>query len=854
MKLSKKLISILLSVLMLLSAIPLSGITALASEYSVYLQSIQNNTEGKILSVGDRGTFEIASGGSATVGSIANGSTQTVFCIYTEEYVDFAACTTAYYNADSKLGTGDMQINTCEFGDYHYKVTFTASNKWCTKLTLAGGTAESQPSSVDAPDFYTGVNNSAVYINTLNNNTDSKMLSIGDKGTFEIGPGESVKIGSAATNSYQRVLSIYTVDFPDFSNVLINNSIYYNGTSLTTTQLRIERCLFGDYNYKITFTSDNKFCNTITFNKEATESEGITTTDAPDFYTGINDSYIWMNTLINNTENKMLSVGERGTFEIGPGESVKIGSNQTSGPQAVYSIYTVDYPDFSNVLVDNSYFYNGTSLLSTDLRIQKCDFGNYTYKITFAVGEKWCTSITINAVTTESPYVTETDPPDFSSGITNQSIYIDHIINNTDNKMLSIGELGEIEVAPYSKVKIGSTASNSYARTVWAIYSVDYIDPSRLLINNSRFTSVSNANQLLLTQVKIEPVEYGEYNYKITFDTNGRWCENITFYEGVDPNAPQPTDDPDDGYNLTLDDGIEVNFLIDTPFYDTEDGFITYNYITDIDTENAAREGGRIDVEELTTYTSGDVYNGDRKLTLKAAPAQIAEDFVVKVYAKDADPTKDEPVSQYTVSIEDYCTTIINNADKYEEKTVNLAKSILNYGQLANEYFGYATKHAEVNSTDEPYVVTTVGDYQADLTEAELNDIRSKASASIVNQGSVAIRGVTYITQMDPEFRFYLGTDVTEAQAAAMTLTVSEGLQARMINTKWGICVSVTGLKSNEFGRVFSLTVGDTTINYNGYAYLASVFKDGTNNSSQLLKNLAKGIYRYSVACNEAFA
>ena len=281
----------------------------------------------------------------------------------------------------------------------------------------------------------------------------------------------------------------------------------------------------------------------------------------------------------------------------------------------------------------------------------------------------------------------------------------------------------------------------------------------------------------------------------------------------------------DNGYNLTLDDGINVNFLIDTDFYGAEDGYIEYEYIKSSTTESAEREGGSIDVADLSIYSGGNVYDGDSRLTLKAAPAQIAEDYIIRVYNNAGELQK-----ELTVSIADYCEKMQDNATYGE-----LMTALLNYGQLANEYFGYAAK------VDGDYEVPHTENYKAELSAEESAALDSLAVATIVNQGEAQVTGVSYIAQMNPEFKFFFtGTSATTAE-------VSGDLRAKVDKTNTGTTVKVTGLNASDFGKRFTVTVDGTEIEYNGYAYLKAAM------NSAALKDLAQGIFRYAQAADKTF-
>ena len=270
---------------------------------------------------------------------------------------------------------------------------------------------------------------------------------------------------------------------------------------------------------------------------------------------------------------------------------------------------------------------------------------------------------------------------------------------------------------------------------------------------------------------------------------------------------------------------------------DAEDGYIEYSYIN----EAAQRETVRVDAQDMASGTSG-ILEGDKKLTLTVAPAQFAEKYQINVYDKDGTLKTDEAIE---TSIVDYL-----NAIKDDETYGGIAKALLDYGQASNEYFNYSAKH-EVE-----YSIPTSDKYGTDLTEAESAHLLSNAVAKdyIIGKDAsgkdISITGVSYVALVEPELRFYV-SQTNEVWAALTNVSIEgEGLTAQMVKTDNGNCVIVTGIKASDFAKEFTLTIGGTSITYNCYAYLYSVF---TNSNDDNLKNLAKAVYRFAAA-SEAIA
>ena len=284
------------------------------------------------------------------------------------------------------------------------------------------------------------------------------------------------------------------------------------------------------------------------------------------------------------------------------------------------------------------------------------------------------------------------------------------------------------------------------------------------------------------------------------------------------------------GYSLTLADSIQVNYLIDTSYYGAEDGYLIYEYVKTTDEESAERVMSEaISIASLQLCSIDGTYFGNRVLSLKAAPAQIAEEYILHIYSKDG-------VEQATLktSIADYCERLKNDAIYGE-----LMQSLLNYGQLANEYFGYG------DLVDGEYLVPHSDNYTDALSVQESEILSSGAVSKIETQGNARIIGVSYIAQMQPEFKFFFeDTDSTQATVFCENRELS--VSAQRTRNK-GVVVRVSGLNSCDFGKVFSVTLDGTTITYNGYAYIRTALKKAET------KFLAQGIFRYAQAAEKAF-
>ena len=424
---------------------------------------------------------------------------------------------------------------------------------------------------------------------------------------------------------------------------------------------------------------------------------------------------------------------------------------------------------------------------------------------------------------------------EISTGYTNSSIFAaENAFSGCDNVIFydyhdgSLKAVAEANSRPFIGLDEHTVSTqfewNGYESAVATkkCEACDYTEGSAEAVITSEVTTEPTATQAgVRTYTATATIDNVEYN-----DTK---TEEI-------PAIGEPVN-----YNLTVTDEIDVNFYVDFEQLEAEDGYIIYSYLETTDDKSAARIEKRIDAKDMATATGG-VIDGDQKLTLVAAPAQIAEEYEIDVYDKDGNKKTDEPIK---ASIAEYCQTIINNPSQFEEKYVNLAKSILDYGQSANLYFDYASV------TDGSYTVPTSDNFDSDITADELNDMHSRA-AIVHNQGDVEITGISFVALMKPELRFYI-SETNEVLAALTDVSIEgEGLEAEMVKTTNGFCVRVTGLNANDFAKTFTLTIGSTQLTYNGYAYLYTVLRNESTADANL-KALAKAVYRYAVASEAAF-
>ena len=274
-----------------------------------------------------------------------------------------------------------------------------------------------------------------------------------------------------------------------------------------------------------------------------------------------------------------------------------------------------------------------------------------------------------------------------------------------------------------------------------------------------------------------------------------------------------------DWQSVTIDDQISINFILNTARH-TGLQSITIHYVNqDKEVTNTVY----VDVNELVPV--GDFY----KVTADVAPAQIGDTVTITIV--DANGT-----ATYSTSIADYCKYLLDGDFSAEVKV--LAAATLEYGQAANDYFGYADAFATTDAA------------QAAVDEAKA--ITNTLSVTGEIRGKLASAAFMALTK--PEFRFYT-TGLTEEEAVELNdqITVSGNASARFVKNpaSGAILLEVTGIEAANMDEVITVTVGDLgTITFSGNDFARMM----ANSGDESIQTLGAALYLYGAAANALFA
>ena len=304
--------------------------------------------------------------------------------------------------------------------------------------------------------------------------------------------------------------------------------------------------------------------------------------------------------------------------------------------------------------------------------------------------------------------------------------------------------------------------------------------------------------------------------------------ENKTFT----PYIAQPEKTAQDKYNLTVQENIDVNVLIDVRGH-ANDGEeiekIVYTY-PDITTQEKKTVTEKVNAADITTDATGYFAK-----SFTMAIAQANEPIVATLYFTNG-TTKD-----ITVSVAAYCDYIIKNAtaNGYSNELVNLCYAVLDYGKNAADYFHYEY---------EAYPQYTLPDYFA--VEPEIT------SQAGIHKGSV-------VTKIDATQMFILSKATMRLtfkdDLSALTVGVPTidgetrpGLSAEIVENNGKYSVDISGIYATELSKPITIELSDETkVQYAATDWVKSILAYSTSDSS---KALARSLYYYSKAANDYFA
>ena len=274
-----------------------------------------------------------------------------------------------------------------------------------------------------------------------------------------------------------------------------------------------------------------------------------------------------------------------------------------------------------------------------------------------------------------------------------------------------------------------------------------------------------------------------------------------------------------DSWSLTLDGTIGVNLYTQVPAYRNKNGaHFVFSY-NDSKTDVALPEA-----ESDGTY----------KFTLQVAAKDYADTITAQYYETD-----DETNSLLTLnfSVVQYCDKVIANVNNvYDQKLINLCKSLKEYGNAAAHYF----EEAEYNASQE--VANTIAD--------DFKDYGLEITEGATLPEGIAIKSVSLLLKSETTLRFYV-SGVTSAEDLQVLI---DGKQVGLAeeNGKW--YVQKENISAQNLAKIYTIQIKTSTTNYEFkcgvFGYALAAFSNGAN---QDLLNVLAAMRLYNVAAEQYF-
>ena len=323
------------------------------------------------------------------------------------------------------------------------------------------------------------------------------------------------------------------------------------------------------------------------------------------------------------------------------------------------------------------------------------------------------------------------------------------------------------------------------------------------------------------------------YNYKSFYQSGSGFAPNIQNYcikaFTSDDAETEESGEKLEGYTLTLDGSIGVNFYMDlSNEFAADDAYMEF-CLSNGDTQ-------QIKVSDAKKKDDSYVF------TCKVAAKEMTADIQAQMV------TGDVRGERYTYNVKQYADYILEHTDAYSESAVALVKSMLNYGAAAQQLFSYRTDtlaNADLNEEDQVIESTDFSNYQYTVTQ-------EKQATGVHYYGSVL--SLKSEICMKNYFLIDAGKSVDDYVFSIGSETggkvILEPQKAR-INGKTCYYVTVKDIKAYDMGQNVTVTVCEKDQNdenglelhYGIFSYADAVSK--LQNPDEKLVAVTNALYQY---------
>ena len=226
-----------------------------------------------------------------------------------------------------------------------------------------------------------------------------------------------------------------------------------------------------------------------------------------------------------------------------------------------------------------------------------------------------------------------------------------------------------------------------------------------------------------------------------------------------------------------------------------------------------------------TEYNYYDDETGYYVFTVELAAKEMADRIATKVVT-------DTYNTFFNVnSLAGYCDRILEDPVKYAREQ-DLVKAMLNYGAASQAYFGYGTDYYANNNLTAEDKVVTVRDhsYYAPVIEGEAN--------------AVEFFGASLVLESNTYLKFYFKVDETKLPEGVAPNISINGLSGAMLEANGNLwTITIQDLAAHELSTEFVLGLGGQTVTYSAYSYIHTAQQSSKTELIALVNAL--GAYGY---------
>lgn len=284
------------------------------------------------------------------------------------------------------------------------------------------------------------------------------------------------------------------------------------------------------------------------------------------------------------------------------------------------------------------------------------------------------------------------------------------------------------------------------------------------------------------------------------------------------------------GYSLNLEGTIAINMYMELPdtLINAEDAYMEFTFPNGSTSKVWVKDA----VQKKGYYV----------FSVRVVAKEMSQDIKVRMHAGN------ELGKQYTVSVQKYAEYIIKHPEKYSSYSVNLVKSLLNYGASAQNLFAYDTDNlANENLSDEDKVIKPV-DFSA--------------YRYVLNQDSgengIKWYGGSLILESDTAIRDYFSLDSSEKisnytfESGGVKLEPKETI----LDGKTCYYVEIPDIKAKKLDQAIVVTVKREdkevlSLQYNAFSYACTLKQDTAKYEKTI--TVTNAMYQYWKMAKEYF-